>query len=300
MHLEVDLVSIPAILPHLPLFIPKWIMPLSSNQRSTSMPKGSDMSYSRPSGVTSPLSEADTLVEEDTEPCAVALLQTMTRIGTGNLPQVKPKKSPRPPLQLSDVDWKYGRQGIALVDNAREESKETREQGATTPFERSAYIDGVSYLLKGLPRDLDETEVTVLRKALRSPLVVPPPAGSVRRASTARDVRRKRSIVHRVVQMFVAQAIVCFCAVWPYALLMFHYMTRFERRYNLARGLIALNVGLASAFAGHGKNIAVAFNDMLASRTGQTIADTLSHALESMASGISDGVVEGCSKIAAR
>lgn len=111
MHLEVDLVNIPAMLSPLPLFIRKWLMPLSSNQRSTNMPKGSDMSYSRPSGDTSPLSEADTLVEEDTEPCAVALLQTMARIGTGNLPEAKSKKSPRPPPQRSDVDWKYGRQG---------------------------------------------------------------------------------------------------------------------------------------------------------------------------------------------
>lgn len=140
----------------------------------------------------------------------------------------------------------------------------------------------------------------MLRKAIQSPLVGSPPAGSVRRASAARDVRRKRSIVHRVVQMFVAQAIVCFCALWPYTLLMFHSMTRFERRCNLVGGLIALNVGLASAFADHSKNIAVAFNGMLASRTGQTITDTLSQALQSIASGISDGVVEGCSRIAAR
>ncbi|KLU86214.1 hypothetical protein MAPG_05231 [Magnaporthiopsis poae ATCC 64411] len=37
-------------------------------------------------------------------------------------------------------------------------------------FERRAYLDGVAYLLQGLPRDLDEVEVNILRGSLPGPL----------------------------------------------------------------------------------------------------------------------------------
>lgn len=176
------------------------------------------------------------------------------------------------------------------------ESKVSFDQASTTSFERRAYIDGVSYLIKGLPGDLDETELVVLRKAMSAPILGPgPSARKSRQIASARDARR-RPMIHRAMQALVAQAIVFFCAVWPYMLFMLECIRRLERKYNWGRSLVALNVYLAKECVRHCKNFAVAFSDIAVRNFGQSVTRTFSQTLQSIAGGISDGVAEGCAR----
>ncbi|KAJ0128700.1 hypothetical protein HZ326_28201 [Fusarium oxysporum f. sp. albedinis] len=58
----------------------------------------------------------------------------------------------------SGINWKFARQGTSLVNNSVDGGKPAVAEEDVT-FERKAFIDGVTYLLKALPLDLDVCEL---------------------------------------------------------------------------------------------------------------------------------------------
>ncbi|GAB1318937.1 hypothetical protein MFIFM68171_09147 [Madurella fahalii] len=66
----------------------------------------------------------------------------------------------------SGVDWKSGSQGLELILNSGREYVDSRSADYNAGFERAAYINGAQYVLQGLPRDLEPTEVAMLHRAL--------------------------------------------------------------------------------------------------------------------------------------
>ena len=73
------------------------------------------------------------------------------------------------------------RAGVDLVNTSfgRVNQPATEEEDAV--FERKVYIDGIAYLLKGLPQRMDASEVAQIRSALLSAIITigePQPAPS--------------------------------------------------------------------------------------------------------------------------
>ncbi|KAL8372052.1 hypothetical protein RB595_001715 [Gaeumannomyces hyphopodioides] len=67
------------------------------------------------------------------------------------------------------IDRKFQRRGRELLRDSEAEADPSNPD-PNPAFERRAYLDGVAYLLQGLPRDLDEVEVSILRGSLPDPL----------------------------------------------------------------------------------------------------------------------------------
>ncbi|KAI1327149.1 hypothetical protein F5Y16DRAFT_399703 [Xylariaceae sp. FL0255] len=68
-------------------------------------------------------------------------------------------KEPESITHRSGVRWIFAEQGRSLYKSAS-------AQRENTSFSRRAYVDGVAYLLRGLPEDLDAHENAVIREAL--------------------------------------------------------------------------------------------------------------------------------------
>lgn len=162
--------------------------------------------------------------------------------------------------------------------SAREDYKEGLDQSSAGPFERTAYIDGVSYLLKGLPRDLDEDEVILLRKAISNPLTKP---------TRSSGDTRNRPITHRATQFFVSHAVVWISALLPYVYCIFQYVMHLERKYKVRESILALNIELANTVAAHLMHVT------------KVATSAFSQTIQNMASGVADGVEDGCSRLEA-
>ncbi|KAL8380584.1 hypothetical protein RB595_005046 [Gaeumannomyces hyphopodioides] len=67
------------------------------------------------------------------------------------------------------IDRKFQHRGRELLRDSEAEA-DPANPDPNPVFERRAYLDGVAYLLQGLPRDLDESEVSILRGSLPDPL----------------------------------------------------------------------------------------------------------------------------------
>ena len=185
--------------------------------------------------------------------------------------------------------------------NSQQEHSLGVRQGSDIAFERSAYIDGVSYLLRGLPGELDEAETTVLRRALPVPLVDPSAAPAPRCGHHPRicDLTRQ-SALHRWTRRLVANIIVWFFVAWPYIVSLIQRIAHYERKHKVSERVVERGMELANACTRRGADVSESVCRMGDGRVGQALTDRLSWAIQGVTGGLSDGVEEGWSRVGAR
>jgi hypothetical protein len=79
-----------------------------------------------------------------------------------------------PSTNPTGITNKSGHHGLALLNLALR-SSESNSSTPNDPVDRRFYIDGVSYILRGLPKDLTAEETLVLRTATPQTLLPPSP-----------------------------------------------------------------------------------------------------------------------------
>ncbi|KAK3943879.1 hypothetical protein QBC46DRAFT_376517 [Diplogelasinospora grovesii] len=213
-----------------------------------------------PSGMTTPLSEADTLTP-DYHAGGAYCSEISNDYSTSLSGVMPPRPTPITPGHSSSngnvhsgsnggsgsgVDWRCGQLGMDLLLNASQEHEYTQQHDNTSLviFERQAYLDGVSYLLKGLPANLEEVEVTRLRNSL------PPSLRHTDRpeykgsngvdgyvGGEGREEKGRKNVVHRGV-LFI---LVCLLAwvrwIAPYFFSFVSEMMRYEREYKVSNNI---------------------------------------------------------------
>lgn len=174
---------------------------------------------------------------------------------------------------------------------------------------RKAYVDGLTYLLKSLPTDLNVHEAEQIRSALpgqvsqrweeesrlerqqhQQQLGVDDYYGSGP-GSPGGYRRQHKSTVHRVVQALVLNAILLVHLVLPYLALLLRAAVSVERRYHMSETLIGHGV---SAVNVAGRQCARAAEVVLATASpGSDVSSTFAWAVEEITRGVSDGLGEG-------
>jgi hypothetical protein len=193
-----------------------------------------------------------------------------------------------------------------------EESKNATAPGLDTAkishdldFERSAYLDGLSYLLRGLPRDLEEAEISILRKALPSSVLDTSP-------STAHNAQRqlvrpgrgeaqnhgRPSGVHRATRLISETAVVWFCILWPYILGVVRWMAAYERKHKISSQVVAqcAVVAVACGKWSAGISQSLLYDQRNGTTVGKTLTDTVAWTVHDMVSGMAEGVQDGFSQ----
>jgi hypothetical protein len=253
------------------------------------------------SGATTPFTEAETLVSDE-DGVVETLDFAARRTDALSRPDVGALQRPAPG---SGIEWRCGRPGLELLISAVDESKNAAvlRSGHMAPhdatFERRAYLDGVSYLLRGLPQDMDETEMSILMRALPSSADKTHPDGRGRLAYSGQASHEysKPSVLYKSMRAIVARAIVWFCILWPYILVLLRWAAAYEKKHRISDQVVAQGMALATAC---GKWI-VRITEAICSRgdgqLGRALADTVAWTVHDMVAGVSEGVQDGLSQV---
>ena len=168
-------------------------------------------------------------------------------------------------------------------------------------FERKAFVDGVTYLLKALPQDLDEGELKRIQSAL--PENVNQPNSSLTRAEDNPNrirVNQPRSIIHRGVQMTVVNLIFFLSFLMPYLLLLVRCAARLERKYKISETIIGHGVDLANSIGKQSASLTEAVGQMNDGKVAQALLEVFVWTVDGVTQGISDGLGEGLSIVGSK
>ncbi|RGP79466.1 hypothetical protein FLONG3_2427 [Fusarium longipes] len=223
--------------------------------------------------------------------------QPMSRVLFSELPEDEPVMR-----AASGVHWKFARQGTNLVNISVDGGKAAVAE-EDVAFERKAFVDGVTYLLKALPQDLDEGELKRIQSALpdsvsRQELCLARPEGQPNRAMV-RD-SQPRSIIHRGVKMTVVNLIFFLSFLMPYLLLLVRYAARVERKYKISETIIGHGVDLANSIGKQSASLTEAVGQMNDGKVAQALLEVFVWTVDGVTQGISDGLGEGLSIVGSK
>ncbi|KAI9794482.1 MAG: hypothetical protein M1833_000395, partial [Piccolia ochrophora] len=158
----------------------------------------------------------------------------------------------RSPESQTGVDWKAARQGFRLVDLALDESVATprEEIDGSSSFSRQLYVHGMSYLLRGLPQDLDSDEQTSLRTALPHSLATSPHPDSCQNRQCilqqgGQASSSPPSLLHRFLASTIVQIFVVLRFLFPYVRQLCSTAYTYDRTHHVSERLVTRGVGIA-------------------------------------------------------
>lgn len=161
-------------------------------------------------------------------------------------------------------------------------------------FTRKAYLDGLTYLLKSLPSDMDEFETRQIQSALprnmardRDPSTRP---GAV---SENRTSGLPKSTVHRIVQALVVNMVLITHFILPYIVLVLKAVASVERRYKMSEAIIGHGMGFFNAAGRHCARVAEVVLSTNDGTAAKGVSNTFAWTVEEVTRGVSDGLGEG-------
>ncbi|KAK5660228.1 hypothetical protein OQA88_12762 [Cercophora sp. LCS_1] len=272
----------------LPTSIQNRLPPIPSIRRTVTMPmRGSIMHMPFSSGSSTPLSEADTEVMSVEGSEDAALMESIDYSSTGyssarNFISTLGTRPVTPDHgNQSGVDWRYAKQGLDLVINSGRESNPhpRSDYHYNSAFERSSYVTGVGYLLDGLPRDLDDTEVMMLQRSIPPSLADSLEFQDARRRGDAGMQRpeRQRNLVHMIVLHVLMTLQAWICWALPHVLFFLGETMRVEREYKVTQTLLAVATAWFNAVRSMGDGLA-----------GQIVADAFRYTTKGVESALKD------------
>ena len=179
--------------------------------------------------------------------------------------------------------------GFNLLQASIAESHGTAPNSKT--LSRQMYLDSLSYLLQGLPSDLNVQEVTLLQKSV--PLEVQTPSQPGIQKPSADSVKRP-SMLHRG----LASMIIVFCLVLrlflPYIRFLISTAYRYERSYHVSEKLFATTMSATDSIGRKAIEIA---STALGS---ELVLGTVAYCIDGVCGGVTEGLVEGMKAIDTR
>lgn len=177
---------------------------------------------------------------------------------------------------------------FGIGSNLIQVSSETADDNANSDFERKAFVDGLTYLLRALPLDLDEME----RDQLRAALPVNLARGETEDSGNATP-DLSRSLLHRFVQLIVVQAILFVHLILPYAIFILRGAANVERKYKVSEAVVGHSITLANALSKRCTHLAEVALGVNNGNVVQGVSSVVAWTVEEVTRGITDGVGEG-------
>lgn len=161
-------------------------------------------------------------------------------------------------------------------------------------FERKTLIDGITYLLRGLPNELSPQEREQLRSSLPFDLVDGP--------GIALSINRRPSLLYRLTNVAVMNTIIMLSLILPYLILLVRVGASLERRYRVSETVAGYGAVMVNTVARTGFTIGDAVWKGHGGRIGPSLLGCLVWTVEEVSRGVTDGVDRGLSgvKITAR
>lgn len=188
------------------------------------------------------------------------------------------------------------------MSNALSEGLTSTARGhpASDRTDRKAYVQGVAWLVHGLPENLDQHERTELIRAMPAALLAEAyktsPSGS--RSSYpsspyhSRSPSGHRSLVHRTVQAVVAQLMIPLQLMWAYFIILLGQAIQLEREYRITEQVVKHSGELGYTVGKHGVKLSEAIYSNGGARVGQLVTGAVTYTAQGLVKGISDGIKE--------
>jgi hypothetical protein len=165
---------------------------------------------------------------------------------------------------------------------------------------RQLYIHGMTYLLRGLPRELTPEETLSLQAALpqaleihTNPNATPLLSGSQSNASSPRTPPNEPTILHRMTAVFVLQAFILMQFLLPYIKLFLSHTYQFERKYQITKRLVNTGVTTVDELGRRSLRLSQTICQMNNGMVGQTVNEMTIWWVTGVTGGVQQGLAEG-------
>ncbi|KAI1419407.1 hypothetical protein F5Y12DRAFT_789103 [Xylaria sp. FL1777] len=190
-------------------------------------------------------------------------------------------------LVASGIRWNYAEQGMNIHRIAYLDKEDPT-------FCRKSYVDGVAYLLMALPTTLSDQETATIRRAL------PPSIADVNLVDGMNDKAigwkpspGGRTVLQRCVAIVVAIFVVLIHVALSYATVVVRVGAHYERKHNISQQIVSRGFVIASAVGRHSVVLSAKICAMKDGRVGKAVGNIASRTVESVASGIQEGIGQG-------
>ncbi|KAL7627554.1 hypothetical protein AAE478_001747 [Parahypoxylon ruwenzoriense] len=255
---------------------------LSSRRRSASAQKDAE-----PAVLTN--IDEDSVVELQTRAAAAAAVETNVanrRVEEDTSDSLSSTDGYIPRLK-SGVKWRYAAQGSYLQHSASRERDDI-------VFARKSYIDGVAYMLRALPDDMDAHEVNTIRRALPNPCGLPDANGQTDagfgRLGWQQPPSRAKTFLRSTVQGFVAGLVVFIYSLLSLLAVVIRVGAHYERQYNISEHLVSLGLVFASTVGKQSGALSGKISAISEGKFGRVVTDLAAWTVESVTGGIQDGI----------
>ncbi|KAI0111901.1 hypothetical protein F4814DRAFT_450574 [Daldinia grandis] len=281
----------------LPTSVQSRLPALQSFRRSTS----SSILPSRRRSITSQDDMEPVVIARRDEGAVVELQAGATAAGVANnrLVEDKPKPS-RPDGRVmnasSGVKWRYARQGSFLQQSASQET-------ADLTFARKSYIDGVAYMLKALPDDMDEYEASIIYRALPKSCAQLDMNGQSKGdlgRSGWRPSDRAKTFLHSAVQGFVTGLVIFVYLLLSFFAIVIRAGAYYERQYNISQYIISSSFIFATTVGKQSGALSEKISAISEGKLGKAMSELAAWTIESVAGGVQDGIGQGLQLIEQR
>jgi hypothetical protein len=165
---------------------------------------------------------------------------------------------------------------------------------ADRAFERKVLLDGVTYLLRGLPQDLTAQEIEQIQAALPPDVAASNGQGSQpKRLTRGASQPQDRSMLQYITQKAVFKAVLLFCLVLPYVLCFLKLLARLERRHKVSERVLTQGRDIAVSMGRQGILVIDAVGGWNDGKAGRILKESVIWTVDSIAQGVRDGVGEG-------
>jgi hypothetical protein len=130
------------------------------------------------------------------------------------------------------------RQGLSLLTTALHNPNSPTAN--TDPLTRRLYIDGLCYILRGLPSDLSQEETTILRSSA-PPLLLPPPETKTYHQQSPSS---QPTLLHRTFSTLTFYTLLLLTLLLPYLQALLAALYALETRHNLSARFFAQTTDL--------------------------------------------------------
>ncbi|KAL1874434.1 hypothetical protein Daus18300_003452 [Diaporthe australafricana] len=228
------------------------------------------------------------------------------------------RRLPEPPLyEEPDQDFGINRfcglQGQLLVNNALSEGRPPSVQGqpGAGRIDRKAYVQGVAWLVHGLPDDLDKHERTELIRAMPpalldeahrtppSPHPAParpcyPPSSSSSSPLSYYDSLMGGgggdTLAQRAGRALLVQLLVPLHLLWAWALVLLGRALRLERKYKVAEQVVKHSGELGYEVGRGGVRLSGVIYSHGGARVGHLVTNVVAYTADGLVKGIRDGI----------
>lgn len=189
------------------------------------------------------------------------------------------------------------------MNNALSERRSSFNQGRAADGDRSnerrAYVQGLAWLLQGLPQDLDDQERQDLTRSMPPPLLgeMNSISGHRRRGPSIRHANGAhggRSFIQRMVAALIVQLIVPMQFIWAYLITLLGHAVYLERKYKVTEHVVKHSGELGYTVGKNGVKLSGVIYNNGGARVGAVITDAVAYVADGVVKGISDGIREAC------